>query len=231
MARIDKGALTKTEIIAEATKQFLEKGYSNTPISDIAKALEMSPGNLTFHYPTKEHLLVVLVEILCKYQWKILEEEANEGISSVMAICLELTTIVSACETDSVIRDFFLASYYSPMCLDVIRRNDARRAKEVFGAYRPEWTDQQFAEAEIIVSGIELATLINAGDPVPLETRIAGALDSILHIYGVPKTLREEKLAKVFAMDYKKLCKQVLAGFKQYVSETNDQSFRTLFQR
>ena len=39
MARIDKGALTRVEIISEASGQFLEKGYSKTTISSIAKAL------------------------------------------------------------------------------------------------------------------------------------------------------------------------------------------------
>ena len=77
MAKIDKSALTKAEIIAEATRQFLEKGYSHTTVSAIAKALDMSPGNLTFHYPTKEHMLAVLTDMLCSYQWKMLEEEAR----------------------------------------------------------------------------------------------------------------------------------------------------------
>ena len=107
MARIDKGALTRIEIVAEASKQFLEKGYSNTTIASIAHALEMSKGNLTFYYPTKEHLLAELVDILCTFHWKQMEREANDGISSVMAICLELTAMAGACEDDPVIKDFF----------------------------------------------------------------------------------------------------------------------------
>ena len=87
MARIDKGALTKLEIITEATKQFLEKGYTNTSANAVAKALGMSQGNLTFHFPTKEHLLAILVDMLCDFQWKRMEQEANEGYSSIMAIC------------------------------------------------------------------------------------------------------------------------------------------------
>ena len=39
MARIDKSALTKTEIVQEASKQFLEKGYSHTTLSAISKEL------------------------------------------------------------------------------------------------------------------------------------------------------------------------------------------------
>ena len=200
MARIDKGALTKLEIITEATKQFLEKGYTNTSANAVAKALDMSQGNLTFHYPTKEHLLAILVDKLCDFQWKRMEQEANDGISSVLAICLELTAMASACESDETIKDFFLSAYSSPLSLDIIRKNDAKRAKEVFGSYRPDWTDEQFAEAEILVSGIEYATLMTAGDPVPLETRIAGALNNILGIYGVPEETRQIKLQKVLMM-------------------------------
>ena len=231
MARIDKGALTKLEIITEATKQFLEKGYTNTSANAVAKALDMSQGNLTFHYPTKEHLLAILVDKLCDFQWKRMEQEANDGISSVLAICLELTAMASACESDKTIKDFFLSAYSSPLSLDIIRKNDAKRAKEVFGSYRPDWTDEQFAEAEILVSGIEYATLMTAGDPVPLETRIAGALNNILGIYGVPEETRQIKLQKVFAMDYITLGKRVLDEFKQYVTDANDEAFQALIKR
>jgi len=231
MARINKGALTKIEIITEATKQFLEKGYTNTSANSVAKALGMSQGNLTFHYPTKEHLLAVLVDMLCDFQWKRMDEEANDGYSSVMAICLELTSMASACESDDIIKDFFLSAYSSPMCLDIIRRNDAKRAKEVFGAYNPNWTDEQFAEAEILVSGIEYAALMVAGEPVSLESRITGALNSILSIYGVPEETRTMKLQKVFDLDYMSLGKHVLDDFREYVTNANDEAFNALIKR
>ncbi len=231
MARIDKSALTRTEIVQEASKQFLEKGYSNTTISAIAKELGMSPGNLTFHYPTKDHLLAELVDMLCTFQWELIEKEANDGVSSVMAICLELTSMASACESDPVIRDFFISAYSSPMCLEIIRKNDAKRAKGIFKDYRPNWTAEEFAEAEILVSGIEYATLMTAGDPVPLETRITGALNNILGIYGIPEETRNVKIRRVFEMDYRNIGKRILDEFKEYVKQANEQAFRELLQR
>lgn len=231
MARIDKSALTKLEIVQEASRQFLEKGYSKTTVSAISKALGMSPGNLTFHFPTKDHLLSELVDLLCRFQWKRMEEEADEGLSSIMAICLELTSMASACESDPVIKDFFLSAYSSPMCLEIIRRNDTDRAKEVFASYRPDWTDEQFAEAEILCSGIEYATLMTANDPVTLETRISGALNNILGIYGIPEETRQTKTKKVFAMDYRNLGKRVLLEFKEYVEQANEQALMELLKR
>lgn len=231
MARINKGALSRLEIIREASRQFLEKGYSSTTVTAIAKALEMSPGNLTFYFPTKEHLLAELVEALCSFQWKMMEEEANEGYSSVMAICLELTSMAAAAEADPIIMDFFISAYQSRMCLGVIRKNDAARATEVFRSYCPDWTREQFLEAELLVSGIEYATLIDTGEPVTLETRISGALNNILSIYGIPEAVRRAKLQKVFAMDYRSIGRRTLAAFKTYVEDANDQALQDLIKR
>ena len=182
MARIDKGALTRREIVAEATKQFLETGYSKTTIASIAKALEMSTGNLTFHYHTKEHLLAELVDMLCGFNWAQMEREADEGFSSVMAICLELSAMAGISAEDRIIREFFLSAYTSPMCLRIIRANDTERAKKVYGEYCADWTNEQFAEAEILCSGIEYATLMLAGEPVSLQMRISGALNTITKV-------------------------------------------------
>ena len=231
MARIDKGTLTKLEIVDEATKQFLDKGFSHTTLASIAKALEMSTGNLTFHYPTKEHMLAELVDILCDFQWNRMEQEAGEGISSILAICLELTAMAGACEDDPVIRDFFISSYTSPICLEIIRQNDAKRAKNVFRDYRPDWTDTHFLEAELLVSGIEYATLMTTATYIPFETRISGALNNILGIYGIPEETRNVKLKKVFAMDYRNIGKQAIAEFKEFVSSANEQALHQLLKR
>ena len=230
MARIDKGALTKLEIVAEATKQFLEKGYSHTTISSISQALDMSKGNLTFYYPTKEHLLEELVDLLCAFHWKQMEKEANDGISSIMAICLELTATAAACEDDEVIRDFLVSAYTSPLCLAVIRKNDTVRAARVFKDYRPTWQAEQFEEAELLVSGVEYATLMTAGTGLPLETRIAGALHLILGIYGIPEETRKAQIKKVFAMDYRSIGKKTILDFKNHVQKANDQAFRSMLK-
>ena len=191
----------------------------------------MSPGNLTFYYPTKEHLLAELVDLLCTFQWKRMEEEADEGLSSVMAFCLELTSMASASRDDEVIKDFFLSAYTSPMCLEIIRRNDTQRAKKVFGPYCPHWTEEQFAASEILCSGIEDATLMTANDPVTMEMRISVALNNILGIYGIPEEVRQTKIQKVFSMDHKNLGKRIMQEFKEYVEQANEQALLDLLKR
>ncbi len=231
MARIDKSALTKTEIVQEASKQFLEKGYSHTTLSAISKELDMSPGNLTFHFPTKEHLLAKLVDMLCTFQQKLMEEEAAEGTSSLMALCLELLTIAAACEQDEIAKDFFLSSYRSEMAMEIIRKNEVERAKQVFREYCADWSDAWFEEAAALVSGIEYATLMTTANSAPLEVRIGGALRTIMGIYRVPSELRERKIQKALTMDYRKLSLRILKEFREYVDRSTEQALLDLMAR
>lgn len=231
MIRVDRAELTRNEVIRVAANRFLNDGYTKTTVASMAKALSMSTGNMTFHFPTKEHMLAELVNMLCRYQKELMEDEAKDGESSVMAICLELITIASACEQDEVANDFFLSSYQSKMCMDLIRKSDKARAKEVFKDYCSDWTDEQFTEAETLVSGIEYAILLTTSDSAPIETRVAGALNTILTIYNVPKEMREEKIKKVLSMNYKALGLDTLKKFRKYVDQTTEQALFDLLKR
>lgn len=221
MARINRAMLTKAEIVQVATRLFLENGYTSTTAKAVCDELQMSKGNLTFHYPTKEHLLAVLVEMLCSFQWEMMEQEANDCYSSIMAICLELTAMASMCETDEIAKDLYISAYTSPMSLEIIRRNDARRARMVFAEYCQDWTEEQFAEAETLVSGIEYATLMTTADSPPIDVRIAGALELILTIYNVPEDIRKVKVSKVLATDYRGVGQRILRDFTEYVEKTS----------
>ncbi|MBR2013374.1 MAG: TetR/AcrR family transcriptional regulator [Clostridia bacterium] len=228
---VKKVKTTKLDIIKCAAEFFFEHGYSATSPRMISEALDLSTGNITYYFPSKEHLLAVFVEMLCDYQWKMMEEEAQDGVSSVLAVCLELTTMAAVCEEDPIAKEFYLSSYSSPLCLDIIRRNDAERNKKVFKDYCPDWTDEQFAEAEILVSGIEYATLMTGGDPVALETRISGALNHILRVYNVPEEIRARKLRKVFALDYRSISRRMMRRFEEYIKETNEQALELAQQK
>ncbi len=230
MARIDKSKLTKLEIIQVATHKFIEKGFSNTSIKAISDELHMSTGNLTFYFPSKEHLLAELIDMLCDFQWKMMENETEEGNSSIMALCLELIAMAAMCEEDEIAKDLYISAYTSPISLEIIRKNDMERAKKVFAEYCSDWTDEQFVEAETLVSGIEYATLMTTSDSAPLDVRIAGAVKTILKTYNVPEEMINKKLERVLAMNYRKIGKRVLKEFKEYIEYTMQQEFYDLLK-
>jgi AcrR family transcriptional regulator len=58
---------TKQKILTEALRQFNEKGLHQVGVREIARSLQISPGNMSYHFPKKEDLLL---EILKNYSSK-----------------------------------------------------------------------------------------------------------------------------------------------------------------
>ncbi|MBQ6946499.1 MAG: hypothetical protein IJN42_00480, partial [Clostridia bacterium] len=115
--------------------------------------------------------------------------------------------------------------------MEYIRKNDTRRAKEVFKEYCADWSDEYFSEAETLVSGIEYAVFFTTSDSAPLEVRVGGALETILSIYNVPKEIRDKKIKKVLSMDYRALGLDTLNKFRKYVDQTTEQALLDLMKR
>ena len=221
MARKKVNNAIKMAMVRVANRMFLERGFSNTSVKAIAQELGISTGHITFYYPTKEHLLAILVEKLCDFQWQMMNQTVDEGKTSLMAICLELVAMAAICEENEIAKDFYLSSYTNPMCLEIIRKSDTRRAKEVFGEYCTGWNEEDFAEAETLVSGIEYATLMTTHDSASLEIRIAGALNQIMTLYNVPADVRKMKIDKVLAMDYGNIGRRIFTEFTEYIDSEN----------
>ena len=55
---------TRQRILDTARRLFNEAGVARVGVRDIARALEMSPGNLAYHFATKDQLVAALVKEL-----------------------------------------------------------------------------------------------------------------------------------------------------------------------
>lgn len=227
MATYNKHHNTRQRIIQEAARMFVEEGYSSSSINRLSKNLELSPGNVTFYFATKEHLLETLVDEMFVFQNRMMEEETQEGISSLLAYCLELTAIASVCEESEIARDFYASSYASALTLARIRENDTAKTREVFRQFCPDWEDTQWLATENIVSGIEYATIMTREENTPLALQIEKTLDTILYLYNVPAELRQAKIRKVLSMDYRALGHKVLIEFPAYVARVNEEHMQT----
>ena len=227
MAHINrKRPNTRLQIIQLAAKLFIEEGYSRTTMKKISTTLDVSPGNITFYFPTKEHLLAVLVNELFDFQDLLMEKATEETGKSLLAYCLELTTIAAACEQNEVVRDFYQSSYTLPHTLSLIRENDTRKTMAIFADFCPDWTEERWIATENIVSGIEYATIMTRESQTPLSVQIAHALDTIMTIYQVPEYMRKSKIQKVLAMDYLAMGRRILAEFRAYIDKVNEENLK-----
>ena len=217
-----KGATnTKYEILYLATKFFLEKGYTNSYVTTMAKELQISTGNLTFWFPTKEHILAELVRELFAFQWEM-EEQRDE----LLAYLYELVLIAFVCEENPNIKDLILAVYTHSMSMAIVREYDTKRAKIIFDKYCPEWTDTDYVLAENVVSGIEYAMLITENtENITFEQRVTSALDTIMKVYEVPMEYRKQLIADVMSMDYRRKGSSVFETFSSFVKEKMKENY------
>lgn len=227
MAR-KKMMTTKYEIIQTASECFMEYGYSGTSPNMIAKKMGISTGNLTYYYPTKEHLLCVMVKMLCDFQWHLVESEADRGIGSVASICLETMTVATACAESEVARDLFVSVFQSEICRNYLCDNHARRAKKIFAKQCADWSNEKFQAVELLVKGLQYAAIVPTDANIPVKMRIAGALHQILGMYNVAEDVRQKEIDRVLAMECRSISKQVWQEFIGYVERTNQQHIEAL---
>ena len=220
--------VTKASIVRVATEKFLRDGFTTTTVKNISDELGISTGHVTFYYPSKVHLLAVLVDMLCKFQWNRVVGYNGNYEENLAASSLELTAMAALCEENEVARDFYLSAYSNAMTVDIIRRNDYQRGQTLFTRYCPDWTETMFAEAELLVSGIEYATLMATESSPPLEVRIRGGLDQIYRIYNIPDDLRKQLIDNALQQDYHSIGRQIFNEFIAYIKHENEQTLETL---
>lgn len=211
----------KFEIIKTASEYFFSIGFSKTSPQMIAKKMNMSTGNITHYFPTKEHLLCVIVEMLCDFQWKMFQGGSEQDYGSINSICMEMMTVATGCEQSEIARDFFSAVFESEMCRNYLRNNHVKRAKQIFAKECEGWTNQDFEQAELMVMGLQYSTIAANDADIPLKIKISGALDRVLDIYRVDEMVRKREIEKVMNIDYKGISEQVISEFITFVNKTN----------
>lgn len=218
----------KLEIIKTATEFIFSIGYSKTSPQMIAKKMNMSTGNITHYFPSKEHLLCTIVEMLCEFQWRMFEDSTEKGFGSIGSICMEMMMVATGCEQSEIARDFFSAVFESEMCRNYLRANHVKRYKQIFAKECEGWTDQDFNQAELMAMGLQYSTVAASDADVPLKDKISSALDKVLYIYQVDEETRKREIDKVMHLDYQNMSKQVIDSFIAFVNKTSNDALNEM---
>ena len=162
--------------------------------------------------------------MLCDFRLQMMKQALQKGQTPLATICIELAALASVCEEDEIARDFYIQAYTHPLPLTILRKRGAVRAKAVFGQYCRDWTDEHFAEAQTLVSGMEFGTLMVTEDSADLQVRIAGALSCIMTLYGVPAQIRRAHIQRATKTDYRSTAQRMFCEFTEHVERMDDKA-------
>lgn len=73
--------MKKTQILDQSRKLFNERGVANVTIRQIAKELNMSSGNLNYHFKKREDILDALFEEVTLFEKEFIEEVKDTSIT------------------------------------------------------------------------------------------------------------------------------------------------------
>ena len=72
---------TREQIVDAADRLFYEKGFEYTSFADISDAVNISRGNVTFHFPTKDEILAAVIDLRLERTKRMLEQWEAAGES------------------------------------------------------------------------------------------------------------------------------------------------------
>lgn len=179
------------KILETAGRLFLEYGYHETSIRQIARELDISPGLIGYYFPTKRDLAVALLsrQLMRFAQLDSQYVPADDPVlRSAVLIKLEITVLNSP-----VFKKFYLGALKEDVILTVIRASGQDIYRAIADKYHLDYPDSRFAMNDLLASSIE-RTLVLYADDIQLERSIADEvfLINMRLIYGSEDFLLEK---------------------------------------
>lgn len=160
---------TRDRIIEAADRLFYQKGFEYTSFADISDAVEISRGNITFHFKTRDSILRAVIDWRLERtrqmleQWEANGERCEDRIKSFINILImnRAKIMLYGCPVGTLCTE-----------LAKLDHSAVTQANEVFGLFR-DWLSRQFsllgckAEADALAMHLlawsqGIATLANA---------------------------------------------------------------------
>ena len=210
---------TRTLILQTATKLFLENGYEETRIRDIANASGVGYNEIFRMYGDKDNLLSHLIDLVIEHQFEFSKEYLKEKADDkLLYYAFETVLQMYIAESNESLREMYAVSYSLPRTSHRIYRNIASRLEEVFKIYLPNYETKDFYELEIATAGIVRGFIINPCDMYfTMDRKINRFLKTVLKIYEVPKEKIDEVIEFIKQFDFETLAQNVINTLLEYI--------------
>lgn len=209
---------TQQAIIDVAMKKFLIYGFHKTSVKMICDDVGISPGNLTFWYPTKADILLEFAKKIMSYHTKFILYNKDNGKDDLFTYCIEIVVQIALCEERENIRDIYYSMYSEPLTMAYLKDWTAEKNLGILGKYLPEWDLKRFRRAANVTCCIERSALAEpCTEDYTLEDKIRLTLTCLLKIYDFGKAEREKVISEILATDYPKIKNEMLKQLDEFL--------------
>ena len=211
---------TRTLVLHSATKLFIEKGYTNTRIKDIADDSGVGYNEIFRMFVDKDNLLSHLVNLVIEHQFeKSVEYLKEQSEDKLLLYIFECVLQLYICEINDNIREMYAVSYSMPSTSHKIYDYITEKLENVFHKYLPEYETKDFYELEIAAAGIMRGFIINPCNMYfTIDRKVNRFIKTLLKIFEVPKEEVEDVIKKIEKFNMKEYSKEVVDTLYEYIS-------------
>lgn len=202
---------TKRKILTACVRLFLEQGYKNTSVSQIVDEAGVARGSYLNLFPTKDKILLDLVETMFSGQFSVARSIADQNLPPVFAYAVETSIQLTLPELNENLREIYIETYSVPDTAEYIYLHTTAELKQIFGANFPDYSDSDFYEMEIGTAGLMRNYMARKCDiHFPLERKLSRFLTAAMRVYLVPEEEQARVLAFIGSIDIRKLAVTVM---------------------
>ncbi|BAJ64551.1 TetR/AcrR family transcriptional regulator [Anaerolinea thermophila] len=183
---------SREKIIREASRLFAEYGYRGAKLAEIAQAVGMSEPGLLHHFPSKEHLLIAVLEERDRvdrerFGQDVLEERRNllEGLRALVAhnetvpglVQLFIVLAAESLQPDHPAHGYFSARYQQvrDSIVELLRQSQQR------GEIRNDVSAEELAAMVVaLMDGLQIQWLFH-----PEQVKMSAVFDAFLSLLKV----------------------------------------------
>ena len=221
------GLLTQQKMLHAAVTLFLQNGYERTTTAEIAHAAGMTASSFFRAFPSKEGLLLALVQRMFGGQFDLAEQHSGEE-DHVFLYAVETALQLHIAELTEPLRELYVMAYSLPSIAAYLYKSTTKRLQVIFGPYLPEAQPKDFYEMEIASGSIMRGFMSVPCDVYfTMEAKISRFLDCSLKLYDVPKEKRAAITAAVLQMDLHTMA----SGIIQKTVQQAEKGFEALTEK
>lgn len=221
------GLVTQQKVLRGAVTLFLEKGYTKTTTGEIAKAAGIGQSSFFHVFPSKEALLLELVQRMFSGQFALAGQHSGEQ-DPVLLYAVETALQLHIAELTEPLRELYVMAYSLPTTSEYLYRSTSERLQKIFAPYLPTAQPKDFYEMEIASASIMRGFMAVPCDMYfTIEAKITRFLDCALKLYDVPKEKRAAVTAVVLQMDLHTMAADII----QKTVQQAEKGFETLTEK
>ena len=202
---------TKKKILTACVRLFLEQGYKNTSVSQIVDEAGVARGSYLNVFPTKDRILLELVETMFGGQFDMARSIAAGKPSPVYIYAVETAIQLTLTELNENLREIYIESYTASDTAEYIYMCTTSELKEIFGANFPDYSDSDFYEMEIGTAGLMRSYMARKCDiHLPLERKLTRFLTAAMRVYKVPNEEQKQVIEFIQTLDIRAIATEVM---------------------